>query len=561
MPDTPRKYSHIATLIFITLPLLVCAQAVDYRIEQENDLSSPAQDLPAIFTEEPDSLEKLVVQRYINIGYLDARVQVADSAGRLLVSIAPGVRYLWGELTYGSVPEFVRKELTNQDLIARGKVFTKSAIDSLFQSIIRLSEREGYPFAEVGLDHLDVNGNFISASLIYTSGEVIVYGPLKVEGQLFKPSFLQNYLMIREGLRYNQEEVQEIPQRMNAFLFSSLITSPVVEFKGSKAVVSVHPKRKASNLIDGIIGVLPNERGEGLRITGQVDLELSNLFRSAKSFELHWRSFQIKTQDLNLKYEHPALFGSALDATLQFELLKQDTTFLNRRLLAAFQTRSFKKQSVGFFLDLNGSSSIGENRSIQSFSMNYVGGRYRLSTLDRPQRPLKGIYIEGTGAIGLKAIQNSAFDSLSNSTQGRGVLNAQFYHKPSGSLQLFGRLNAGILFNDLLFINDAFRIGGLQSLRGFNENEFFATRFTTISAELRLLLASEGYLYTFFDQGFLSLEAAEQANSDTPFGFGVGALLNTGSGMLNLAFALGRSNSQPLSIDFSKIHFGYVVVF
>jgi outer membrane protein assembly factor BamA len=295
-------------------------------------------------------------------------------------------------------------------------------------------------------------------------------------------------------------------------------------------------------------------------ITGQVYLELSNLFRSGKRFEFHWMSFRPQTQDLLLRYDHPALLGSALDLGLAFSILKQDTTFLNRRFQAGIATRSYGSNSYRFFGDINSSRSIDAGDQITNFNMNYIGAGIVVNKLDRPRFPLSGFLVALDAAVGLKSIKSVSSDQ-GNSTQGKVDFSFNVYRPVGKVFQLFGAVAAGAILNNNLFINDAYRKGGLRSLRGFNENEFFATRYSTISVEFRTLLKGEGYLYTFYDQGFLLLDTVDRLNKDTPFGVGIGALLNAGAGKLNLAFAMGRSNVQPFSVDFSKLHFGYVVVF
>jgi len=41
----------------------------------------------------------------------------------------------------------------------------------------------------------------------------------------------------------------------------------------------------------------------------------------------------------------------------------------------------------------------------------------------------------------------------------------------------------------------------------------------------------------------------------------VGLNLETGNGIFRFVYAVGKAQEQPLSLQFSKIHFGYIVQF
>src|SRR5690606_1842929 len=109
-----------------------------------------------------------------------------------------------------------------------------------------------------------------------------------------------------------------------------------------------------------------------------------------------------------------------------------------------------------------------------------------------------------------------------------------------------------------LFYNDLWRIGGLHSLRGFNEKFFFAASYALSNLELRLLFDRQqeehSYLFIFYDQAYM----VRESYSDYPLGIGAGISLVTNSGIFNLAYALRNAKGQPMDLSVSKIHFGYI---
>jgi hemolysin activation/secretion protein len=114
--------------------------------------------------------------------------------------------------------------------------------------------------------------------------------------------------------------------------------------------------------------------------------------------------------------------------------------------------------------------------------------------------------------------------------------------------------------NENLFLNDLFRLGGLKSIRGFNENFFYARSYVYINIEQRLFFDQSSFLMIFVDGG--TLENPYFAKTiDYPVSFGAGLNLETGSGIFRFIYGVGKSNLQPLEFSYSRIHFGYLARF
>ena len=122
------------------------------------------------------------------------------------------------------------------------------------------------------------------------------------------------------------------------------------------------------------------------------------------------------------------------------------------------------------------------------------------------------------------------------------------------------RGSGGFTQNQNLFLNDLFRIGGLKTIRGFNENFFYARSYGYLNTEQRLFFGENSFLLVFADIGIL--ENPYFARSiDRPVSFGSGVNLDTGSGIFRFIYGVGKSNSQPLAFSYSRIHFGYLARF
>jgi hemolysin activation/secretion protein len=125
------------------------------------------------------------------------------------------------------------------------------------------------------------------------------------------------------------------------------------------------------------------------------------------------------------------------------------------------------------------------------------------------------------------------------------------------SSAIFNRTSYGLMNSDVLFSNELFRLGGLKSLRGHNERQFFSQEYVINQLEYRLFFETQSYFFLFYDQ----LIYRGLSFSDQPWGTGLGISLATQSGQFNFVIAGGSSASQRLDFSNAKIHFGYTATF
>ena len=119
----------------------------------------------------------------------------------------------------------------------------------------------------------------------------------------------------------------------------------------------------------------------------------------------------------------------------------------------------------------------------------------------------------------------------------------------------------GYTFNETLFDNEFLRIGGLHTLRGFDEESIFASFYSIETIEYRYILEQNSYLYLFFDGAYYEREGIEGFEADRPFGFGAGMSFETNAGIFSISYAVGKQFENPIEFKSAKIHFGFVNFF
>ena len=111
-----------------------------------------------------------------------------------------------------------------------------------------------------------------------------------------------------------------------------------------------------------------------------------------------------------------------------------------------------------------------------------------------------------------------------------------------------------------IYQNELSRFGGLNTLRGFNEEELFSSTKGQITIEYRFLLDQNSNVFIFYDQCMYENNSLSYYN-DNPFGFGAGISFGSKIGVFNITYALGKQFTNSIDFRSSKIHFGYTAYF
>lgn len=484
-----------------------------------------------------------------------------------------GERFEWATLSQGNLPDQLLSKTGYKPNFFNQKIVNFRKVSRFFEKIIEHSENNGYPFASIELRALEILNTQVSAEVAFNSGPYIVFDSLSlVSKNKIKPAFLSAYLKIKPGSVYDQRKIDNIPDLINPLPYLSLKDQPVLYFANEQCRVSLDLIDQKASAFDGIIGFLPNENETGkLLVTGQVYLELENLFRSGKRLGLNWQKVNSQSQELDLVYDHPGFFRLPIDFGFAFNLYKQDTTFLTRKLgLNIFYNNNSKgrigvnyRREVSSLLETD-TIRVSESPIYADYNLNYYGVLYRYNSLDHPIFPTIGWEIKIDADIGNKNIIKNAYidDDYYSDIPDQGFqwmtrfwIDKYFSLRPRNILH--AKFSGGYMDGDQLFLNDLFRLGGLNSIRGFNEMFFYASNYIIGTLEYRYLFENESQLVVFFDGSYLGLDINNESYTDYPFGVGAGISISTGAGLLNLIYAVGKSNDQPFSIRFSKIHIGY----
>jgi outer membrane translocation and assembly module TamA len=293
---------------------------------------------------------------------------------------------------------------------------------------------------------------------------------------------------------------------------------------------------------------------------------------------------------LNLGYNQPYIFNSPFGFDLLFDLFKKDSSFLqinaqvgaqyslntrqSGKLFVQFQTTSLLSGGVDTNL-VKSQKQLPANIDVKSVN---VGLSYEWMNTDYKFNPRRGNEISVTTTIGLKNIQQnneivslkdpffnyaSLYDSVkAENYQLRSKFSFAHYFPISKLTTLKAMLSGGIFASPVIFRNELFQIGGYKLLRGFDEESIYASRYIVATAEYRILIDRNSYLFIFTDAGFVKNKYQSVNINNNFMGGGLGILYETKLGLLNLSYGIGKRDDVKFNLrESSKLHFGYINYF
>lgn len=587
------------TNLFLKLLLFFCvclsafinAQSIDVNVINTSVFSLKIQSLSdssllkkitykktfASKTEREKELRKVVFTCY-DKAYLTASYDslITDSL-HLDAYLTFGSQYKWAHLKSGNVDEGILSEIGFREKLYRNQPIYFKEVKRIQEKIITYYENNGYPFASIKLDSIIITEGNIAAQLKLAKqseekiDSIIIRGTAKIS-----PVYLYNYLGIKPGSLYNETKLKKVNTRIAEipFLRPSKPANILFTDRSNKLILSL--EKKNASQFNGIVGVLPDNKTGKITFTGDVNLKLQNGLGKGELIDLNWRRLQTQTQDLKLRLVYPFLLRSPFGFDYNFKLYKKDSTFLDINQNIGLQYifiggnyfKFFYNNKTSTLLSTKGleySTTLPPNADIQN-NMYGIGLKYE--KLDYRLNPRKGFSFFGNASAGLKNIKVNnklnpvVYEKLKlHSTQYNADIEASLFIPVMARNTFKVGIQSAFLYGESIFQNELFRIGGLKSLRGFDEESIYASAYSIFALEYRYILEQNSYLYIFVEKAFYEKNNVDKYLHDAPIGFGAGISFETKAGIFSINYALGKQFDNPIQLRSGKIHFGIVNYF
>lgn len=503
---------------------------------------------------------------------------VTGDSIRAVAYVNTGEMYKWAKLEKGNVDEGLLSEIGFREKVYRDKPLHYRDVKRLQEKILVYCENNGYPFASVKLDSVIIGESSISARLKLTKNNLYRIDSIEIKGNAkITPMYVYRYLGIRPGDLYKENVIRNISIRIRELAFLKETKPATVLFTEEDAKIVLYLEKKKASQVDGIAGLLPDANTGKLLFTGDVHLKLQNALGRGELIDINARKLQAQTQDVKTRLTYPFLFSTPFGVDHIFKLYKKDTTWIDVNqnigiqylLIGGDYFKVFLNSRKSDLLSTRGLQHVTVLPPYADINVLMYGIAYRTERLDYRLNPRKGVSLGISASAGNKRIKKNLrlnpviYEDLPlTSTQYNGEIEAAaFIPVRERSTVKLGVQGAGIYSTSELFRNELFRIGGLRSLRGFDEESINASAYSIFTLEYRYLLEQNSYLYLFGDGAWYENNSYDDYVNDLPFGFGAGISFETKAGIFSLSYALGKQFDNPIQIRSGKVHFGIVSYF
>lgn len=526
-----------------------------------------------------DSVTNFLIKRELTLymysnGFLDFNVDTMynDTLKNIKLYMYLGSQYFWKTILADSLPKKILKNIKNR----QNNTVSPHSVYSALRAVLNFYENNGYPFAQIGFDSIKLKDDSISAKIIvhkksfHTIDSIIIKGNAKIN-----KNYIYQLIDIFPNSVYCEKKIHDISKILKTNSFLVLKKPPEIRFSKNYTKLYLYLDKKNANSFDGILGLMPsNDINKSLSFTGQLKFSLVNSIKKGEKVNFEWKKTKPRTQNLDIQLHYPFLFKSKFGTKLSFCLYKNDTIYLTNesdifvtyRLKNGFTLISGLKRFNSRLLSSPVMTSILPDYA--NISKNVYSLGIEILRLDNIFIPTQGIHFISKIGLGNKhitkdnTINESLYDNIELNTQN---LECSFFINTFISVYNRHVFKNGFQFawiNSINnFANELYRLGGLHTLRGFDDESILASGYGIYTFEYRFLLEKSSYLFLFSDVCYYDKYLINNYTHDLPLGFGGGITFDAKIGVFSVTYALGKQFDNPIQFQNSKIHFGYINTF
>jgi translocation and assembly module TamA len=420
-------------------------------------------------------------------------------------------------------------------------------------SLVRLLNN-GYPFGQVQLQF--ISDSIPHLELFIKPGPEVRWGSVQIKPEgIIQEKVLSNLIQIKSGELFCENQLTQLQTQLAGQLPFKLLRNPEWAYRDGQADLFLFLERVKMSTATGIIGLQQNPLTQKAALVGELNVQLQNTWQKNERLNLHWRSIAPQTQQLKTSLSWPYIAGSSYGLQSGFSLYKRDSSFLelkgnfgisylfanNWKLLV--QLDYWQSQTI---------SNLSAKQLVDFNTLSYGFGieRQALDFLPNPRRgqQFKALYLVGN--------KKSEQDDL--------TWRLEFSHRyfiPLAKRQVFCfSQQIDHIQANKLFSNELFRFGGLERMRGFDEEAFFASTVLFSGIEYRFLLDQFAHVLLFSDCAWLENQVLNKQQTAI-YALGLGLVLGSDNGQFRLSYGLGAQFGQPLQFNAGKLHLGYISYF
>ena len=392
--------------------------------------------------------------------------------------------------------------------------------ENFLLTTLKQAESKGYSMAKLKLINIAKRKNYLIADLTIELDQKRFVNGIVINGyDKFPEGFKKNIFRMYRNKTFSQESLEKINKDFSQYRFVKQTKYPEILFTKDSTKVFVYLEKAKANSFDGFIGFSNDENGKVI-FNGYLDLVLNNILNSGEKVAIYWKSDGKDQKTFNLGLELPYIFKSPIGLKAQLNIFKQDSLYQNTRT----------NIDLGYFFNYNNRLYLGyqstESSDIQNtnsallndYNNSFVTLNYEYFNFTNSTVKSDFLFPEKT-ALNVKVGTGKRDAKLESSSQffGNLTINHNIYLNTKNVVNL--KSHNYYLQSENYIINELYRFGGINSIRGFNENSLQGNIFTSLLTEYRYILSPSIYVHSIIDYGYFQDKTSNSDNNLLGFGF------------------------------------------
>jgi hypothetical protein len=417
---------------------------------------------------------------------------------------------------------------------------------------------KGYPFNKVQL--IDIK-SYDQVNLYATvnielnqkrkTDKIIVKGY-----ENFPKTFTKHYLRYSTKDDFNFEEIKKKGEEIQKLGFVRQVKDPEVLFKKDSTITYFYLEKVKNNSFDGFIGFATNEESRKLDINGYMDIRLNNSLNYGEQININYKSTNDSDRFLKTNIIAPYIFNTPFALELNLDLTKKDSAYTKDKQSVGISYLINNKHNVSFHISsLNSTSSLEiANELIKDYKSNFKKIKYDFKKVNFNDK-----------LIPIKFLTRVEYSS-GNRKDNSGTYNQNIYlvrafnnFNVTEKSIIYINVESFLLNSNNYYLNEMLLFGGINSIRGFEENSIPTNKMFLINSEFRFKLNNDIYINSIIDSAYY--ENIIENNSINIYGVGFGLNINTNSGVFRINYANGIRKGQDIDLKLSKIHLSFSNIF
>ena len=493
-----------------------------------------------------DALDEIdrILQQVKKRGFFTARIDSISKTNKELIA------YLDLGKKINEIIIVTKKDNTN-GIIDSGidsiKIKTREFSD-LTNQLLEQIDRKGNSFSEITyVNPLLKNDTLLLEMKISNSSSRKIDKVITRGYEDFPKKFITKYFLIDKNTVFSKQKLNQVSALSNKLDFIKEKKAPEVLFKKDSTHLYLFLDKIGTSSFDGLVNFSSKENGKGLLLNGNLDLKLNNTFNTGEKFEIIWNKVSDEKTDFKINSYVPYVLNSKFSTTLEFYLYREDSTFINTNfeLKTDYSINQKSHASILYSSEKSNYLLNISNNDLASYSNYFIGLGYELkkSSTSNLYKYKNGLNLNLT--IGKRKTDTESINQL------------KFHFSAFANVQINNRgyLNikneSGLLTSKNYLLNELFRIGGANSIRGYNEQSIFTNGYSYSNIEFRYSLDTSSYLYSITDLGVYKENTTKKIKK--LLGIGAGYQFRINNNLVNLGYVISTNSSTNAKLNSSRL--------